>query len=124
MTEPNDPAWDITEDRPREACGLFAVHGHPEAARLSYFGLYALQHRGQESAGISVSDGDNLTVYKDMGLVAQVFDETILAGLPGEFRVGHRAVDGEQERAGRDLYHSGLESPLQRHLRQGLRLQR
>jgi amidophosphoribosyltransferase len=60
-----------------------------EAARLTYFGLFALQHRGQESAGISVSDGENITVYKDLGLVAQVFDETVLAGLPGNLAVGH-----------------------------------
>jgi amidophosphoribosyltransferase len=60
-----------------------------EASRLTYFGLFALQHRGQESAGVSVSDGDNITVYKDMGLVAQVFDETVLAGLAGDLAIGH-----------------------------------
>ncbi|MCB1247069.1 MAG: amidophosphoribosyltransferase [Acidimicrobiia bacterium] len=77
-------------DRPGEACGVFGVYGDDiEAARLAYFGLFALQHRGQESAGIAVSDGDNLTVYKDLGLVAQVFDETTLAGLPGPLAVGH-----------------------------------
>lgn len=77
-------------DRPGEACGVFGVFGtNVEAARLTYFGLFALQHRGQESAGIAVSDGDNLTVYKDMGLVAQVFDETTLAGLPGSLAIGH-----------------------------------
>lgn len=69
---------------------MFGVFGTDiEAARLTYFGLFALQHRGQESAGISVSDGDNLTVYKDLGLVAQVFDETVLAGLPGDLAIGH-----------------------------------
>jgi amidophosphoribosyltransferase len=77
-------------NRPGEACGVFGVFGQDiEAARLAYFGLFALQHRGQESAGISVSDGENITVYKDLGLVAQVFDETILAGLPGSLAVGH-----------------------------------
>lgn len=77
-------------DRPGEECGVFGVIGPDiEAARLSYFGLFALQHRGQESAGISVSDGDNITVYKDLGLVAQVFDETVLAGLPGALAIGH-----------------------------------
>jgi amidophosphoribosyltransferase len=81
-----DPAL----DRPGEACGVFGVFGSDiEAARLTYFGLFALQHRGQESAGISVSDGDNITVYKDLGLVAQVFDETVLAGLPGSLAIGH-----------------------------------
>lgn len=77
-------------NRPGEACGVFGVFGHNiEAARLAYFGLFALQHRGQESAGISVSDGENITVYKDLGLVAQVFDEMILAGLPGSLAIGH-----------------------------------
>lgn len=77
-------------DRPGEACGVFGVSGTDiEAARLAYFALFALQHRGQESAGISVSDGDNITVYKDLGLVAQVFDESVLAGLPGSLAIGH-----------------------------------
>ncbi|GMQ99050.1 MAG: amidophosphoribosyltransferase [Acidimicrobiia bacterium] len=81
---------DTTLDRPGEACGVFGISGKGiDAARLSYFGLFALQHRGQESAGIAVSDGDNITVYKDLGLVAQVFDESILAGLPGELAIGH-----------------------------------
>lgn len=80
----------ILGDRPGEACGVFGVSGDDiEAARLTYFGLFALQHRGQESAGISVSDGENITVYKDLGLVAQVFDETVLAGLPGNLAIGH-----------------------------------
>ena len=69
---------------------MFGVSGPDiEASRLAYFGLFALQHRGQESAGISVSDGENITVYKDLGLVAQVFNETVLAGLPGSLAVGH-----------------------------------
>jgi amidophosphoribosyltransferase len=81
---------DPTFDRPGEACGVFGILGGDiEAARLTYFGLFALQHRGQESAGIAVSDTDNLTVYKDLGLVAQVFDETTLAGLPGSLAIGH-----------------------------------
>ncbi|MDK1010275.1 MAG: amidophosphoribosyltransferase [Actinomycetota bacterium] len=77
-------------DRPGEACGVFGILGSDiDAARLTYFGLFALQHRGQESAGISVSDGKNITVYKDLGLVAQVFDEATLAGLSGPIAVGH-----------------------------------
>jgi amidophosphoribosyltransferase len=77
-------------DRPGEACGVFGVIGpDADAARLTYFGLFALQHRGQESAGISVSDGENLTIYKDLGLVAQVFDESTLAGLHGTLAIGH-----------------------------------
>lgn len=77
-------------ERPGEACGVFGIIGpEVDAARMTYFGLFALQHRGQESAGISVSDGANIMVYKDLGLVAQVFDESILAGLPGTLAVGH-----------------------------------
>ncbi len=77
-------------DRPGEACGTFGVFTPGEsAARLTYFGLFALQHRGQESAGIAVSDGDVLTVFKDLGLVAQVFDETTLESLPGHVAIGH-----------------------------------
>ncbi|MEN8040841.1 MAG: class II glutamine amidotransferase, partial [Actinomycetota bacterium] len=86
-----DPTFDAHRlDRPGEACGVFGVSGPgADAARLTYFGLFALQHRGQESAGISVSDGENITVYKDLGLVAQVFDETVLAGLHGDLAIGH-----------------------------------
>ena len=71
------------EDRPpRDACGVFGVWAPgEEVAKLAYFGLYALQHRGQESAGIAVSDGDRIVVFKDMGLVAQVFDESVLTTL-------------------------------------------
>lgn len=80
----------LDTDRPGESCGVFGVIGEEiDAARLTYFGLFALQHRGQESAGIAVSDGDNLTVYKDLGLVAQVFDESTLAGLAGSIAIGH-----------------------------------
>jgi amidophosphoribosyltransferase len=82
----NSPAL----ERPGEACGVFGIIGQDiDAARMAYFGLFALQHRGQESAGISVSDGRDITVYKDLGLVAQVFDESILAGLAGNLAVGH-----------------------------------
>ena len=77
-------------EKPGEACGVYGVIGPDvEAARLTYFGLFALQHRGQESAGIAVSDEENITVYKDLGLVAQVFDETVLAGLHGNLAIGH-----------------------------------
>ncbi len=60
-----------------------------EVAKLTYFGLYALQHRGQESAGIAVSNGSQILVYKDMGLVSQVFDEATLASLRGHIAIGH-----------------------------------
>ena len=77
-------------DRPGEACGVFGVFAPAEdAARLTYFGLFALQHRGQESAGIAVSDREHLTVFKELGLVAQVFDETTLATLTGGIALGH-----------------------------------
>jgi amidophosphoribosyltransferase len=75
---------------PKDACGVFGIYapGQP-VAHLSYLGLYALQHRGQESAGIAVSDGESITVVKDMGLVTQVFDERRLAPLEGHLAIGH-----------------------------------
>lgn len=74
----------------REACGVFGVYAPSEdVSRLIYFGLYALQHRGQESAGIAVSDGKSVVVFKEMGLVSQVFDEAALLSLPGHLGVGH-----------------------------------
>ena len=76
--------------RPGEACGVFGVYAlGADAARLAYFGLFALQHRGQESAGIAVSDREVITVFKELGLVAQVFDETTLEALAGDIAVGH-----------------------------------
>ncbi|MBU7597474.1 amidophosphoribosyltransferase [Streptomyces sp. P38-E01] len=78
------------EKGPQDACGVFGVWAPGEAvAKLAYFGLYALQHRGQESAGIAVSNGSQILVFKDMGLVSQVFDETSLGSLRGHIAVGH-----------------------------------
>ncbi|PSL08260.1 amidophosphoribosyltransferase [Haloactinopolyspora alba] len=75
---------------PQDACGIFGVWDPgEEVAKLTYFGLYALQHRGQESAGIAVGNGEQILVYKDMGLVSQVFDETTLNTLTGHVAVGH-----------------------------------
>jgi amidophosphoribosyltransferase len=75
---------------PKEACGLFGVWAPgEEVARLLFFGLFALQHRGQESAGMAVSEGRNILVYRELGLVAQVFDESTLATLQGHFGIGH-----------------------------------
>ena len=75
---------------PQDACGVFGVWAPgEEVAKLTYYGLYALQHRGQESAGIAVSNGRQILVYKDMGLVSQVFDESTLASLKGHLAVGH-----------------------------------
>ncbi len=77
-------------DNPREACGVFGVYGPGEdVARLTFYGLYALQHRGQESAGIATSDGDDFNVRTGMGLVSQVFDEEDLAFLKGHIAIGH-----------------------------------
>ena len=74
----------------REECGLFGIYAPGEdAARLTYFGLFALQHRGQESAGIAVSDGRTVRMYKDLGLVTRVFSEPILQSLQGHIAVGH-----------------------------------
>ena len=78
------------EKGPQDACGVFGVWAPgEEVAKLTYFGLYALQHRGQESAGIATSNGEQLLVYKDMGLVSQVFDETALNSLTGHIAIGH-----------------------------------
>ncbi|MEW6409439.1 MAG: amidophosphoribosyltransferase [Nitrospirota bacterium] len=76
-------------DRFREKCGVFGVFGHPEASNITYLGLYALQHRGQEGAGIVSSDGNRLHVEKSMGLVADIFTEDRLKGLPGYMAIGH-----------------------------------
>ncbi|MFH1241702.1 MAG: amidophosphoribosyltransferase [Pseudomonadota bacterium] len=76
-------------NRPREECGIFAVYGHKEAAKLAYFGLYALQHRGQESAGIVASDGKQVVEHKAMGLVPDIFDEAVLNRLKGHLALGH-----------------------------------
>ena len=72
-----------------EECGIFGIFGHPEAANLTYLGLYALQHRGQEGAGICSSDGRQLFLEKSMGLVADIFSEKRLRRLPGYMAIGH-----------------------------------
>ena len=77
-------------DHFRDACGVFGIYAPgSDVARLTYFGLYALQHRGQESAGIAVSDDGQITVIKDLGLVSQVFNEQILSSLSGQHAIGH-----------------------------------
>lgn len=81
---------DPFDDSPKEACGVFGVVGPDDpVAHLTYLGLYALQHRGQESAGMAVSDGEVLTVVRDMGLVSNVFDDRTLAPLVGHLAIGH-----------------------------------
>ncbi len=78
------------DDKPHDECGVFGIYAPgQEVANVTYFGLYALQHRGQESAGITVSDGDELRTIKDMGLVAQVFEANSLAALRGDLALGH-----------------------------------
>jgi amidophosphoribosyltransferase len=86
LTQDLNPA----DRAPQDACGVFGVWSPgEEVAKLAYFGLYALQHRGQESAGIAASDGTRIVVFKDMGLVPQVFDEPVLSTLRGHIAVGH-----------------------------------
>ena len=74
---------------PKHYCGVFGIYGHPNAAELTYYGLYALQHRGQESAGIVASDGRQFRVHKGMGLVSQIFDGEVLHNLIGSMAIGH-----------------------------------
>ena len=76
-------------DHFRDACGVFGIHGHPEAANITYLGLYALQHRGQESAGIVSNSGREHFVHRSMGLVADIFNERTLQRLPGRHAIGH-----------------------------------
>src|SRR5260370_1217070 len=81
-----DNLWD---DKLREECGVFGVYGNAEAARLAYRGLYALQHGGQESCGIAVSNGDQIVSERDMGYVSEAFDQTRLDRMPGTSAIGH-----------------------------------
>jgi amidophosphoribosyltransferase len=76
-------------DKFHDECGVFGIFGHPEAANMTYLGLYALQHRGQESAGIATADGEKIRISRAMGHVAEAFDEHALEGLPGHIAVGH-----------------------------------
>ena len=73
----------------REECGVVAIHGHPDAARQAFLSLYALQHRGQESAGIATADGQHLANIKGMGLVSEIFTDDVLQKLPGTMAIGH-----------------------------------
>jgi amidophosphoribosyltransferase len=79
----------FSSDKFHEECGVVAIYGHPEAAKLAYLGLYALQHRGQESAGICTNDGTGLHCHKSMGHVAEIFTSEVLAQLPGSLAIGH-----------------------------------
>src|SRR6202035_4330314 len=76
-------------DKFHDECGVFAIYGNPEAAKLTHLGLFALQHRGQESAGIAASDGQEIRCIKSMGHVAEIFTPPVLAELPGDLAIGH-----------------------------------
>ena len=78
--------WD---DKLHEECGVFGIYGHAEASRLTYLGLYALQHRGQESCGIAVSNGEHLVSERGMGYVSEAFDQVRLDRMPGPSAIGH-----------------------------------
>ncbi|MDH4319818.1 MAG: amidophosphoribosyltransferase [Desulfobulbaceae bacterium] len=84
-----DMTSEESSGKPKHECGICGIFGHEDAAKLTYFGLYALQHRGQESAGIVSSDGSHAMIYKNMGLVSEVFSERTLLGLKGHLAVGH-----------------------------------
>ncbi|HEX4343662.1 MAG TPA: amidophosphoribosyltransferase [Verrucomicrobiae bacterium] len=77
------------QDYPKHYCGVFGIYGHPNAAELTYYGLYALQHRGQESAGLVTSDGKQFRIHRGMGLVSQIFNGEVLHGLVGSMAIGH-----------------------------------
>jgi len=79
----------IPSDKLREECGVVAIYGHPEASKLAYLSLYALQHRGQESAGIAASNGERVELHKGMGLVSDLFTAEVLARLSGSLAIGH-----------------------------------
>src|SRR5215510_5423484 len=76
-------------DKFKDECGVFGIFGHPEAANMTYLGLYALQHRGQESAGIAASDGEVVRISREMGYVADIFNEAELSRLKGLLAIGH-----------------------------------
>ncbi len=78
-----------SDDKLHEECGVVAIYGHPEASKLAYLSLYALQHRGQESAGIAASNGEKVQLHKSMGLVSDIFNADALARLPGSLAIGH-----------------------------------
>src|SRR5437868_9808928 len=81
--------WPDMLDKFKDECGVFGIFGHPEAANMTYLGLYALQHRGQESAGIAAFGGDRIRVARSMGYVADAFDSATLATLQGTSAIGH-----------------------------------
>lgn len=90
MAEPRASIDWLADEHPQEECGVVGIYAPKEdVARMAYFGLYALQHRGQEAAGIAVADGHSIRMHKDIGLVSQVFSPERIAGLTGDFAIGH-----------------------------------
>src|SRR5882672_6626009 len=92
LPTPAAPSYDKKDQGPKEKCGVFGIWAHPQSARLSYLGLYAQQHRGQESAGIAVSDGELLSAHTGMGLVPAVFNPELIDDLDhqgGKGAIGH-----------------------------------
>ena len=87
--EPEEHEAEEHFDKLREECGVMAIYNHPDAARLTYWGLYSLQHRGQESGGIATADGEEIHDLKGMGLVSEIFTDPVLAKLPGSMAIGH-----------------------------------
>ena len=79
----------LSSDKFHDECAVFGIYGHKEASNLTYLGLYALQHRGQEASGIVSSDGEHFHVEKGMGLVADIFSNRELSRLPGDRAIGH-----------------------------------
>src|SRR5579862_2388615 len=101
MTKPSEmkPKLAYADDRFHDHCGVVGVYGHEEAAKLVYLGLYALQHRGQESAGIVSSDGTDLYQHRAMGEVEEIFQPSVLAKLPGNLAIGHTRYSTAGEKA-------------------------
>ena len=99
------------DDRFHDECGVFGVFGHPEAANLTYLGLYALQHRGQESAGIVASTGNDLNLHRAMGEVEEIFQPSVMAKLPGSSAIGHTrySTAGDKALAERAADHDRLQ---------------
>ncbi len=89
MTDDAFSGDDLPFDKLREECGIVAIHNHPDAARQAYLALYALQHRGQESAGIATADYENMWNIKGMGLVSEIFTDDVIEKLPGQLAIGH-----------------------------------
>ena len=82
--------FDLEDDSPKEECGVIGIFApNEDVARMTFFGLYALQHRGQEAAGIAVADGHTMSIHKGVGLVAQVFTPSVMEKLNGHYAIGH-----------------------------------